>query len=317
MLRAGRAGGEPRLVDHLRMPDEAQHPLRDGLGGGRHGEPLAVAAAVRVAGRVVHAPVARAALDHAELVVHHRLHPEQGQDGLDDGQVDHLSGARGVPGEQGGGHGLRGGDGGDAVGEAERGQGRRAVGFAGDGREAAHRLGEGAEAGPRRVRAELAERGDPRDDEARVDLGEHVGAEAPALQGAGAEVLDQHVGAGQETFEQVGAGGPGQVEGGAALVAAEQRPPQRHAVLGGAVAAGRIALGGMLDLDDVGAEVSEDGGGERAGEQGGHVHDGDPCQGGLRFHQPSLAALPPIWKPRYIERNSEGVEGTCRGTTCW
>ncbi|GAB3849885.1 hypothetical protein GCM10027610_073830 [Dactylosporangium cerinum] len=182
-----------------------------------------------------------------------------------------------MPREQCRGHGLRRGDGGDAVGEAERWQRRRPVGLAGDGREPAHRLGEGAEAGPGRIRAELAKRGDPRDDQARVELEQHVGPEAPALQGARPEVLDQDVGAGQEAFEQLGAGGTGQVEGDAALVPPEQRPPQRHAVLGGPVAAGRVTFDGMLDLDDVGAEIPQDGGGQGAGEQGGHVHDRDPC----------------------------------------
>ncbi len=58
----------------------------------------------------------------------------------------------------------------DAVGEAERRQGRRPVGRAGHRGEPAHRLGQGAEAGPLRVRPVLAEAGDPHDDQARIDL---------------------------------------------------------------------------------------------------------------------------------------------------
>ena len=110
-------------------------------------------------------------------------------------------------------------------------------------REAAHRLGQAAEAGPRRVRTDLAEAGDARDHEPRVDRVEASRAEAPALERAGPEVLDQHVGVGGERRQQVGALGLAEVERDRALVAAERLPPQGDAVLGRAVAARGVALG--------------------------------------------------------------------------
>ena len=178
----------------------------------------------------------------------------------------------------------------DAVGQAERRQGRRAVGPAGDRGEPAHRLGERAEAGARRVGPDLAEPGDARDDQPRVDLVQPLGRQAPALEGAGPEVLDEHVGArrpGGSSSSAPASVSRARVIG--PLVAAEARPPQGDAVLRRAVGARGIGLAGVLDLDDVGAEVAEDRGGERAGEQGGDVDDPHP---GERGRSPAVRRCP-------------------------
>ena len=84
---------------------------------------------------------------------------------------------------------------------------------------------------------------------------------------------------GDQALHHLGPGGVAEVERDRALVAGEHRPPQRHAVLAGAVGADRVALGGVLDLDHVRAEVGEHGGGQRAGEEGGGVEDRDAGQG--------------------------------------
>ena len=75
--------------------------------------------------------------------------------------------------------------------------------------------------------------------------------------------------------EDVEVAGVLQVEGDAALVAAGQLPPQRHAVAGVAPAHAPhgVAGAGPLDLDHVGAEVGEVAGARRAGEHGGEVDD--------------------------------------------
>ena len=77
----------------------------------------------------------------------------------------------------------RRGDAADRVGEAERRQGRRAVGLAGQVGEAAHRLGEGAEAGARGVRPGLAEPGDPGDDQTGVELVQRRRGRGPSARG--------------------------------------------------------------------------------------------------------------------------------------
>ena len=170
--------GEPRLVDDLGVADEHHHALGDRLRRRRDRHPLVVAGAVGVARRVVDRAVAGALLDGAELVVHHGLHAEQRDDRLDDGEVDDLTeaaAAGAVALVERGHHGLRRGQRGDAVGEAERGQGRRSVGPARDRGEPAHRLGERAEAGARAVGPELAEPGDARHDQPRVGLVQPLG----------------------------------------------------------------------------------------------------------------------------------------------
>ena len=146
-----------------------------------------------------------ALLHDAELVERRDLGAEQHQDRLDDGHVDDLAGAGRHGAVQGGGDGEARRQCGDAVGEPERRQRRRTVGLAGEGGESAHRLGDRPEAGPLGVRAGLSERSDPGDDESRVGGEQRVGTEAPALERARAEVLDQHVAARDQAQQHVGA----------------------------------------------------------------------------------------------------------------
>ncbi len=159
----------------------------------------------------------------------------------------------------------------------------------GDRGEPAHRLGERAEAGARAVGPELAEPGDARDDQPRVGLVQPLGRQAPALEGAGPEVLDEHVGLGDQAQQQLGAGLGVEVQGDRPLVAPEARPPQGDAVLRRPVGARGIGLARVLDLDDVGAVVAEDRGGQGAGEQGGDVDDPDP---GQRGRSPAVRRCP-------------------------
>ena len=100
--------------------------------------------------------------------------------------------------------GERAVDAGDHVGERQRRQHRLAVGKAGAGGKAAHRLDQRAEARQLSVRPGLAEAGHPHDDQLGVArLSSTSGAEPHLLQRAGPEVLDEHVGGGDQPLERV------------------------------------------------------------------------------------------------------------------
>ena len=204
----------------------------------------------------------------------------QGEHGFVDGGIDHLAAAGALARVQrhqrAEGRERRG----QRVTQRHAGPGRRPVGVAGDVPDAAHRLADGAEPGPRRVRPGLAEPGHPGDDQARVDLPEPVRAEAPALQRARPEVLQQHVGPFGEPADQILAAGIAQVDGDRLLVPRHHRPPQRHPVrLLPAPLPHRVALPGLLDLDDLRAEVAEQLAAERAGEQLAELGDPQVLQG--------------------------------------
>ncbi len=99
-----------------------------------------------------------------------------------------------------------------------------------------------------------------------------LGAEAPALEGAGAEVLDHHVGVAASSRNTSWPSGVREHQRDALLVAAEHLPPQPDAVRAAAVGARGVAAR-VLDLDHLGAEVAEQRRGQRAREEGGDVED--------------------------------------------
>ena len=260
--------GEPGVA--LR-PDQSEQPLGDGLRrrGDRH--PATVGAAVGVAGHRVGDARAEAGLLVAE-------HPEGGDERshqlehrLEEVDVDHLPDAgvhRGHGGE--GGH-----EGRDLVGEGDGRQQRAAVGLAVDAGEPGHGLGQGGEPRPLGVGAVLAEAGDPGDHQAGVLGDELVGHQPEGLELAGPEVLDEHVGGGDEAPEGLDADGVLEVEHHAALATAAQLPEEGDVV--GRVAPPHRAEGvtrpRALDLDHVGAEVRQVTGAAGAGEHGGEVDD--------------------------------------------
>ncbi len=123
-------------------------------------------------------------------------------------------------------HGERPDHGGDLVGERDRRQERAPVGLAVDGGEPAHRLGQGREPGTAGVGAVLPEAGHAQDDEPGVAADEVVRREAEPLERAGAEVLDEHVGAVDEAAHVRQAVVGLEVEHDAALAPADELPPQ-------------------------------------------------------------------------------------------
>ncbi len=97
------------------------------------------------------------------------------------------------------------------------------------------------------------------------------------FEGPGPEVLDDDIGLCQKPMQEVTIGGGPQVSRDAELVAidgevvralppvVERRPP----------APGIVTLPGPLDLDEIGAEVSEDHRRERSGEHAGQIQHFD------------------------------------------
>ena len=158
----------------------------------------------------------------------------------------------------------------------------RAVGKAGLGGVARHALHQRAEARLLRVGPGLAPARDAHDDELGVAGVQHGGAEAHPLERAGAVVLDQHLRALGERQQQLLGAGLAQVQRHALLVAGVLLPEQRVAL--DAPMAQGIALVGVLDLDDLGAEVGELEGDHVAGDQPRQVEHGDAVEraGGVR-----------------------------------
>ena len=161
-----------------------------------------------------------------------------------------------------------------------------------------------------------------------VDLPELLRGQAPALQRARPEVLQQHVGPFGEAADQVLAAGIAQVGGDRLLVPRHHRPPQRHAVrLLPAPLAHRVALPGVLDLDDLRAEVAEQLAAERAGEQLAELGDPQVLQrrssvwprAGLVGHRhlvrlfgpgtPSLDCMQSIERSRLAARPGRAMSG--------
>ena len=146
------------------------------------------------------------------------------------------------------------------------------------------------------VRARLAVAADPGDDEVGPFLLQLLGPQAPLLQGAGPEVLQQNVGCLEdEPPGQQLAFPPAQVERDRLLVAGQDRPPEAEA-LGSdrpPVPHG-VAGGGLLDLDDLGAEVAEQLTGERPGHVCPHLDDTDAVR----------AARPLVLLPCSLARRS-------------
>ncbi len=162
----------------------------------------------------------------------------------------------------------------------------RAVGEAGEIHHAGLALHDEIVAGPGGLGAALSEAGDRAVDEPRVQLAERSVAEAEALHGAGTEVLDHHVGLGEETAEN---GLPVRrlhVEGQALLVAVDRHEIRRLAPREGRPAARVVALARLLDFDDLCPHVAERHGAEGPGEDAGEIDDAKPREGrpGLFLH---------------------------------
>src|SRR6185437_7673280 len=102
-------------------------------------------------------------------------------------------------------------------------------------------------AGPVAVRTGLAEAGDARIDQPRVDLAQRLVVDAEAALDVGPEVLDQHVGPGDELLEDLDTLGVLEIERHRALVAVQ--------VLEVELVPREVVLLARLHLDDLAAHL--------------------------------------------------------------
>ena len=165
-----------------------------GRGEDRH---IAVGAGIGVVGRDRESrmPVA-GAVGHVRVAVHHRAQRRGDRDrgGLVHGHLDPLSLARAFPLHQRAQNTGAEMDAREEVADRGAGLGRRAVLVAGRVGDAAHRLDGDVHGGEIAIGAVEAEARAAAIDQARVELVQHVPAEAQAIHHARGEVLDQHVG---------------------------------------------------------------------------------------------------------------------------
>jgi hypothetical protein len=187
---------------------------------------------------------------------------------------------------------------------------RRFSGEAGEVGQAAESVRDVREAGPAAIRAGLPVARDAQHDEAGIHRAQRRPAEAPLLHPAGAEVLNKHVRLGDQLLEQLDAFRAAQINRNRLLVARFRQPAEGRvmAFCRGAEPAHRIAGDRMLDLEDLRAELTEDGGSVRSGEKRSDVDDPDPRERRLprcllRFVQRSGRRLLRLGDPdRFVMR---------------
>ena len=162
---------------------------------------------------------------------------------------------------------------------------RRPAGDAGEMSEAAEGVRNAGEARAVLVGASLAVARDAHQHQAGVHGLQLVRPQAPLLHGAGPEILAEDVGLGDEALEERSTLGLAEVEGDGLLVALLREPSIAVAALAGRPEfAQRIARPRLLDLDDLGAELAEDGGCERPSDEGRKVDDADAMERQLLRH---------------------------------
>ena len=227
------------------------------------------------------------ALPAGHLPAHGVRRPLVGVHADDGGQqrrAHHLAAAGALALEQRGQHAVRAVHAGQQV--ADRDADLLRVLGAGPGHrhQAGLALGDLVVAGPAALGAVVPEPGDRQGDQPRVELGQHVGAEAEPVQGAGAEVLHEHVGPAQQLGEHRLVGVVLEVEGDRLLVPVGGEEVGRlPPAVGGvderrAPAAAVVTAARRLHLHDPRAEVAEHHPGVRAGQGAGEVDDEDAVQ---------------------------------------
>ena len=268
----GSTHGDGQALEHL-------------VGGAGDGDPLVVLGA-EVAVRAGHETARPFAFAHlAVQPVHRGQFFEHAEHGFVDADVDDLPAAGGLGMAQRHEHADGAEQAGDVVAQRHGARQHRCfTRVAGQVVEPREGLRDVRKAMPPAVRAGLAVAGHAQHHQLGVGLAQCVPRQAPALHRAGAEVLDQHIGLGDELQEQLHALGLQQVDRHRALVAALAEPRECgvRAFGGGAEAAHRVATDRVFDLDDVGPELAHDGSGIRAGQE---VADIDHAHAGERLRR--------------------------------
>ena len=189
-------------------------------------------------------------------------------------RIDALATPRAVSGQQRHAGAKRGIESGDVVGHRHGNARRRAVRVSGQMPQTTDRLADDAISSPLAVGARLAEAADSHHHQAGVALGKFRITQAPILQSARAEVLDQHIALGRQLGHQRLAFRLAQVNRGELLVPEDAGGIERLALKALAHGPDRVAFGG-LDLDDLGAKIGQQASAERAGDRGAdleHAH---------------------------------------------
>ena len=147
-----------------------------------------------------------------------------------------------------------------------------------DAHEAAFGLEQEVHARPIPRWAVRAEGVDGAVDESGVPLEQERVGVSHAVQAAGPEVLDEHIGSLHQAPHAGSLRRVDQVEGDAALVAIDAHEVAALAADHRRPAPGVVAVTGALELDDVSAQVPEGHPGERTGQVPAEVQDADACQ---------------------------------------
>ena len=184
-----------------------------------------------------------------------------------------LRASRGI---QGGGGGLSGEDAGQVVRDGHPDADGWAVGVAREVEQPTVADPDPVESGPLRVRAVLAEGGDPDPHEAWIQVGR---CDVPALERPGPEVLDDDIDRRREGSQQLLTVGQPQVDGHASPAASLDRPEERVALVGERPdLAHEVAAAGLLDLDDLRPLLAQEPGAERRRDAGAEVEDAESLE---------------------------------------
>src|SRR5487761_521192 len=146
----------------------------------------------------------------------------------------------------------------ERVAEADADSRRRTIRISSQVADTPHRLRNGAKAGSIRVGSPLAVARDSHGDQAWIDVSEDRGPQAPFLQGARPEVLEQDVGMPDELFDQTSPFRPVKIDRHRLLVAPERPPQHGDRASSQAPSANLVTLNGLLNLDDFSAKVGEE-----------------------------------------------------------
>ena len=200
-------------------------------------------------------PVA-GAVGHVRVAVHHRTERRGDRDraGLVHGNLDPLAFARAFALHEGTEDSGAEMDAREEIAHRGTGLGRRPIGVAGGVGDAAHRLDGDVHRGEVAIGPVEAEARTAAIDQARVELAQHVVAEAQSVHHARREILDQHVGLGDQVEEDLLAARLLEVEDHRLLVGIEH--DQRIGLDLALAAAHHVALR-RLDLEHARAHEGE------------------------------------------------------------
>ncbi|MCY1524936.1 hypothetical protein D9M68_598970 [compost metagenome] len=157
-----------------------------------------------------------------------------------------------------------------------------ALGFTVHAHQSGHGLDRRVVARQPTERAVCAEAGHRAMDQAREALAEYLFiTDAPARQGTGLEVLQQHVGVLQQPQQQVDAFRLRQVDGDVFLVAVDALEVGRRVAFEGRAPAAGLVTRERFQLDHLGTMVGQRLGGVGAAQDAAEVDDADAAQGAL------------------------------------